>query len=135
MGSAPMRRRETTRPLESESTDQPRAPSTTYWPTGYPSSEMTSHNRRWTPRAYFLPCTPGRDNACTFPHGRKSNTSANRERGSSAHLLTAESFARYQKTSAAANSRWEAETARMEKRRRREKCSRRCDQRCTADRP
>src|SRR5580704_7095245 len=83
-----------------------------------PSSETTSRNRQWMAHACSLPCTPSRDSGYMFPRERKSNRLEGRARESSGLLSIAVSFARFQRISAAADSRWAVEIAHKGRRRR-----------------
>jgi hypothetical protein len=89
-------------------------------PRGCPSAERISHNRQWMAHAYSLPCTPDRDNECTFPRGRRSSRLEGLERELSGFRSIAASFARFQRTSASADSRWEEGTGRKGRRRHKE---------------
>ena len=106
-----------------------------YLPRGCPSSGKTSRNRRWRARACFPPYTPDRGSACTFLRGSKSNRWEDPWHGSSGPHSTPENGARCREISAAAHCRWEEGIARRETHRRKEKCSRRCDPRCTENHP
>src|SRR5260370_205414 len=93
---------------------------------------MISHSLEATGHAYFLPCTPVRDSACSPSHACKQNRWVSHASGWNLSLSEPRHNPKNQGTGNAARYRKEREIARRDRRRHKEKYSRPYVPRCKA---